>query len=294
MSWFRDKLYKYVRIPLSGFLFKKFIKIKNTEDTINYIIENRCSIARYGDGEFNIMFGGRQGFQRPDKELGSKLSMVLRSKLPNLIIGIPYAFVNTDNFIPRSVMFWNYYRAINFIFLLRHLDFTIQYYDSLMSRFYMDYEDKSNCEHILFLLKKIWNERNIIIIEGDQSRTGVGNDLFYNANSIKRILCPSENAFDKYDEILSAARNLGTKDHLFILSLGMTATVLAYDLAKDGYQAVDLGHLDVEYEWYKLKATKKIPLQNRYVNEANAIYGKQNVENCMDKEYLSEIIATIK
>ena len=31
---------------------------------------------------------------------------------------------------------------------------------------------------------------------------GVGNDLFDNVNSIKRVLVPSVNAFDKYDEIL--------------------------------------------------------------------------------------------
>ena len=40
------------------------------------------------------------------------------------------------------------------------------------------------------------------------------------------------------------------KDKLFILALGPMATVLAYDLARLGYRALDLGHIDIEYEWF--------------------------------------------
>ena len=44
---------------------------------------------------------------------------------------------------------------------------------------------------------------------------------------------------------------------MIIIALGPTATVLAYDLAKEGYQALDMGHFDIEYEWYLRNATKK-------------------------------------
>jgi len=30
--------------------------------------------------------------------------------------------------------------------------------------------------------------------------------------------------------------------------LGPTTTVLAYDLYKNGYQAIDIGHVDLEHE----------------------------------------------
>lgn len=42
-----------------------------------------------------------------------------------------------------------------------------------------------------------------------------------------------------------------------MISLGPTATVLAYDLFKAGYQAIDFGHVDVEYEWWRMGAHKK-------------------------------------
>ena len=45
--------------------------------------------------------------------------------------------------------------------------------------------------------------------------------------------------------------------HCFLLPLGPAATVLAYDLFKAGYQAIDVGHVDVEYEWWRMGAHKK-------------------------------------
>ena len=37
-----------------------------------------------------------------------------------------------------------------------------------------------------------------------------------------------------------------------LIALGQTATVLAYDLSEAGLQAIDPGHVDVEYEWYRM------------------------------------------
>lgn len=97
---------------------------------------------------------------------------------------------------------------------------------------------------------------------------GYGNDLFDNAKSIKRILCPNKNAWDKYDEILDAVIHNTTKADLIILALGMTATIMAYDLALSGRQALDLGHSDIEYEWMKMGAVEKVAIPGKFTNEA--------------------------
>ena len=78
--------------------------------------------------------------------------------------------------------------------------------------------------------------------------------MFSGAESIQRIIGPAENAFHAYDKILECCKDQA-KDKLFLLALGPTATVLAYDLCKMGYQAVDIGHIDLEYEWF-LKGLK--------------------------------------
>lgn len=94
----------------------------------------------------------------------------------------------------------------------------------------------------------------------------MGNDLFDNAQSIHRILCPPCNAFNSINRIRAEACKQN-KNVLFLIALGPTATVLAYDLFKAGYQAIDIGHVDVEYEWWRMGARRKIKLERKYVNE---------------------------
>lgn len=74
-----------------------------------------------------------------------------------------------------------------------------------------------------------------------------------------------------------------------MLSYGPTATVLAYDLAKLGYQAIDLGHLDVEYEWY-LRNERWLKIEGKYVNEAA---DGHIVGDCYDEKYLNQVICDI-
>ena len=114
------------------------------------------------------------------------------------------------------------------------------------------------------LMKRIWDNENVVFVEGVYSRLGVGNDLFNNAKSIKRIICPATNAFEVYDEIIGEVKKQ-TKDKLVMIALGMTATCLAYDLYKLGYWAIDIGHVDVEYEWWKMGAKKKVPIKGKFV-----------------------------
>lgn len=70
----------------------------------------------------------------------------------------------------------------------------------------------------------------------------------------------------------------------------MTATVLAYDLHKLGYQAIDLGHIDLEYEWFKMGASKKEIITGKYTNE---VQNGDVVEDVQDKNYLNQIVADI-
>ena len=79
-------------------------------------------------------------------------------------------------------------------------------------------------------------------------------------------------------------------DKLILLSYGPTATILAYNLAKLGYQAVDIGHLDIEYEWYQRGDMNGGVVKGKYTNEA---MGGNNVEECVDEKYLSQIICDI-
>ena len=286
----RAYYYEYVKIPLvRKFLFRD-LKIKSSTESINLIIENKYSVSRYGDGELDVIFGGCRGFQQYDSNLATRLREVLCSNLPNHIVCLPYPFLDSTFLRNSSNQFWSYYVGMNFKKLLQIINLRKQYYDTEITRFYIDYKDRSRCSAHIALLKKIWESRDIIIVEGCYTISGTGNDLFNSANSVKRIICPAENAYEKYYEILESVKTNANKENLILLSLGMTATVMAYDLASVGLQAIDLGHLDIEYEWFLNEADWKIALPNRYVNE---VYGGNKVNKCTDPIYLSQIIAQV-
>lgn len=260
--------------------------IHNKDFTLNTLIETENSIVRYGDGEFNIMLKHDIPFQKYSPELAQRLKEIIVSQNKNILVGLPNTFGSLSQYSTFAKNFWRKYLAYNRKQVYSLLDFNKQYVDTQVSRPYMDAEDKSFCEHYFKDFKKVWDKKNIIFVEGECSRLGLGNNLFDNANSIKRILCPQKNAFDKYDEILEYCKKQ-PKDTLFILALGPTATVLAYDLHQAGFRALDLGHIDIEYEWFLLKATTKIAIENKYVNEAN---DGRKITTVSDKQYADEII----
>ena len=119
---------------------------------------------------------------------------------------------------------------------------------------------------------------------------GIGNDLFDNAKSIRRIICPSQNAFSKYDEIFETATKIIPKDCLILSALGMTATVLCYDLSRRGYQAIDIGHIDIEYSWFRMRAKKKCSVPGKAVNEISNMPEKE----CSDNKYSESIVAVFQ
>ena len=152
----------------------------------------------------------------------------------------------------------------------------------------MPYRDKSIAKLCFNLWKDIWKERDMLIVEGAKTRLGVGNDLFSNVRSIKRILAPNTNAFSVIDKLFTEVKKY-SKDHLVLLALGPTATVLAYRLAVEGYWAIDIGHIDIEYEWYLRGATDKIAIPNKYVIEAK---NGKSVSEIEDPIYYGQIVAS--
>lgn len=153
----------------------------------------------------------------------------------------------------------------------------------------MIFKDKTNSETWFSGIKAIWENKDIVIIEGLYSRTGVGNDLFANAKSVARILCPPANAFDKFDDILAAALKVD-REKLIFVALGPTAKPLAYELHKRGYHVIDIGHIDSEYEWFLRGVDEKVAIKHKHTAEIS----DQDLQELDDPEYSQQIIAIIR
>ena len=275
------------------FLFQG-LKIISPENTIKEIIKYNKSISRFGDGEFNLIFKNGIRFQEFNQRLSKKLMEVLNSNKKNLLVGIlyyPYKKSQQSLYIKEVVRFFEIWFLKNKFKLLKILDKKKKYYSTEITRFYFHLKNKSKVPQYIKKLKKIWNERDVLFVEGEKTRLGIGNDLFNNTKSIKRIICPAKNSFRVYDKILNSILKFD-KNILILISLGPTATVLAYDLTLSGYQAIDIGHVDIEYELFLRKAKKMIQIPLKYVNEYNS--GRnENVGKVTDVNYYKQIVYKI-
>lgn len=284
-----------MRLRFNRVVYSVFRKpqVKDIDATLDIILSRRASIARYGDGEFDIIFGRHETFQSGGKKLVKRLKEVLKANAESdtFLVGIPDCYGDLSHFIPEAQLHWKirldkerfkWYRILN----RKH-----PYCQSQISRFYHDWADKSRSPLWASKLKKIWENRNVLIVEGKQTRMGVGNDLFEKSKSVRRILCPSVNAFEKYDKILDCIIENAVADDLILMALGPTASILAYDLHNKGFQAVDIGHVDLEYEWMKMGAKDKVRIPGRFMNELD---GGEYVDNsAIDCTYLDQIISEI-
>jgi glycosyltransferase family protein len=280
-------------------------KILSVDETLDKIITEKLSVCRYGDGEFKIMDGDSIQFQGESSDLAQRLKKVVKSNRDDVLVCLPSFFDRRhkkletvitlskeekkrkklarkymDNIIAERRLQWYSYLDMNSIFG-----------DSLISRFYAGVYDEEKSKRWLNKWKKIWNDRNLLIIEGYKTRLGVGNDLFNNSLSIRRILAPAKSAYDVYDKIIQTVEKEYTDNDLILIALGPTATVLAYDLAVLEMQAIDIGHIDIEYEWFLRKDRTHQKIDGKFVSEAHG--GSEVSDAGLDDLYFKQIIGMI-
>ena len=265
------------------------IQVKGIDETLDCIIENKSSLVRFGDGEINMLAGHSIPYQDYDEELASIMRDIIgQESREDLVVCLPDAFTDRFKFTSWAIPFWKDHMD-HYMDFYRELCSDSWYGSTFVSRPYIDFEDKSQAKSQFEKLKSIWENRDLLIVEGATSRSGVGNDLFDEANSIKRIICPSHSAFSRVHEIEQEIEKYAA-GRLILCMLGPTAKVLAYHLSQKGYQVLDIGHIDSEYEWMKMGAKTKVKFSHKHTAEYNF---DQDIEFIEDETYNSQIVAKI-
>lgn len=275
---------------------REFPKIIDVDETVRVIKKYKKSLARLGDGEFELIFGRcRANFQDVDFLLASKLKETLNSQRDNLLVAIADIYGKLDKYTDESA---NNIRTYLTSSVRREhmslLDLNRYYYNAYISRPYIIYRNKETALKKFQNIREIWSNKDILIVEGKHTRFGVGNDLIANANSVERIICPDKNAFNMYKIIKEKTLEFG-KNKLILTTLGTTATVLACDVSKEnGYWIIDIGQLDTEYEWFLKGVSERCRIENKNVSEVfsyipiNDNYKDENI-----KKYEEQIIYKI-
>jgi glycosyltransferase family protein len=236
------------------------------DETLEQLLASDCSVCRFGDGEYKVMAGGKNGFQQSDPVLAARLRQVLRSDAADLLVCIPNIRGDRNLRTGQARAFWDDFAEEYGKSFTKMLDPQKKYYNAHVTRLYMDYQNCGKSSAWFRSLKKVWAGKDLLIVEGVNTRLGVGNDLFSEAGRIRRILCPGKSAFSHYETILQTVKTLWNGE-LILIALGQTATVLAYDLHLAGIRALDIGHVDIEYEWFLAGTTEKTAVAGKFVKE---------------------------
>lgn len=270
-------------------------KIMDVDKTVELLLKDKRCMARFGDNEFELMCGRRRtNYQTVDNNLAERLKEVLHSEADNLIIAIANDYGNLSQYTDKAAQdIRSYMRRTVRRQHMELLEHGREYGDAYISRPYIIYRDKKKAGVRFENIKKIWNKQDVLVVEGEYTRFGVGNDLLDNAMSVSRVMAPSQNAFCRYEEIVAEVRERG-QNKLILAILGPTATVMAYDLSREGYWIIDIGQLDVEYEWYLRGVEERCNIPYKCVSEVMQ-YGEIVTDITEDyiRKYKAEIVAAI-
>lgn len=224
------------------------VQIINELETIKKLQEG-YSIARFGDGEFRLINGKDICFQKNDEKLSNKLLEIVKQEniSDKLLVAIPPFFASYIYSVPnhmdneKVITYWRkYMKNKDSINIWKLLENKI-YYSSFISRlesFDLDYREIIKEE-----IKKIWIDKKIILVVNHDKYKSIKNKIneYIGYQKIEIIIfCPDQNAYDKYGDIYSECTKY-SREYIHLLMLGPTASVLASELTKLGYQSIDIG-----------------------------------------------------
>lgn len=227
----------------------KIPKITGLLETAQYLKYTNNSLVRFGDGEISLMERKGTFFQRADKALSIRLREVFKSNEPSLCIAVLNIVNDCYGLSEEQYRYYKYYKTFK-EWILKNANYSKQYFDAHISSPFI-VTNNTSCELVDLVYKElrdIWRDKNIVILRGDNGEH-YSWDVFDTAKSQKVYFADSKEAWIHYEKYKNILMN-EDKDKLFILSIGPTSKVLAYDLVKEGRRVLDTGHLAKDYNCF--------------------------------------------
>ncbi len=283
----KDRIAEVVYIIYKKGIFANKIKVYSVNETLDLLLHTEKSLVRFGDGEITMIRGRNLKLQAVNPTLIGELKKILGYEYDDLMVSIPDIFDGVEQYHAASRQFWKDHLLFSRRIYEKYCNKNRVYCNTSVSRCYYAFKDKTPCAKWFTDIRQVWAGKKIVVVEGESSHCGVGNDLFDTASEVRRIIGPAKNAYQKLEEIKKTCMEF-SKECLFLLALGAAAKPLAEALFLQGYRVIDIGNLDMEYEWYLRKAEKKIPLQK------HSVIGKEANEKAGYDEYLKQVYRYIE
>lgn len=203
----------------------------------------RRSLCRYGDGECKLMDGKSCKSQPYHEDLAERLRRIAVCKTPGLWVGIPRIFDPAYFELSKQKReFWAQYRVGP---RARFWKAEKRYASAFVTR--IDHWPDLDCPEYWQAVRALWQDRDVLFLRGGAKGDEPGQaPLLSNARSVVHVSdLPPQDAWPFYEGLMRLCRHWAARhpDGLVVLCLGATATVMAHDLAAEGIQSLDLGHL---------------------------------------------------
>jgi hypothetical protein len=208
------------------------------------------SIARYGDGEFQLVFNGffdyikriikldrMQIFGNGGIYLSYRLRAILKSDINNLLIGVPNVFYQDSDKKWKSRFFIE-----NRDKMVSYLDDRKLYSSSFYTRYNRLDTHFDDPDSLFEMVKDIWSNKKVAVVNFNHNI--LDTTMFDNVKNPIFIKCARRNAWGygiKYIKLLRSCLN--TDSEIVVVIAGPVATLLAHDLAKKGKQCIDIGQM---------------------------------------------------
>ena len=185
-----------------------------------------ASIARFGDGEFKMIYGAGYVREPPNLRLSTELFETLKAEAPGLLIAIP----TMDPAGPKFAS-WDRHRER----FVRIVPEDATFYSAFVTR--PDSAPWILTAEYLALVESVWAGRRVAIVcHGSNKLLQV---VRATARSTVHIGCPFERAYSGIGRLEREVAGAGVD--VAVLSVGPTATCLARRLHARGIQALDFG-----------------------------------------------------
>jgi len=227
------------------------LNVLSSDETFALLKAEPKSYARFGDGEISVMEGGQAIFQEPDPLLAMKLRDVLEHPRDDLYVGLNAAYFQTPfRFGERNHRFYRLHNSEYRKYFLSHCDPSATYLDASCFGAYFRYKDDFDYAGHYAKVKGLFDGKRLVVVAGEGVLEKLEYDVFEGAESVKRVYGPARDAYAEYERILQDVRDVVEDGEIVCLVLGVAATVMAADLAAEGYVAWDIGHAAKDYDAY--------------------------------------------
>ncbi len=226
--------------------------VLSEDETIGRMLDGGWfqGLARFGDGDFNIIRGARDRYHVPCPGLAQALAKNLRDGNPhvlNCLIPPP----PSDSGLAHQR--WCMYLEAN-AGIIPFLPASL-YGSSNISR--MDSCPSLHTTSWWRRVAQLWQDKDICLIRG--SERSLTRDKMMDSpgapRNVVEVICRAQNNFDQTDQIYEAV--LGLKQETVILSAGLMSRPLVHRLVAHGLCAYDVGHFGL---WFR--NGDPIPLQD--------------------------------